>query len=93
MTTPFTDTSRQTLKKRLHSKSSAGFPKLAHELVEQLSVISLCRFKIRQTFACDLKKPTQDCEALEKAVQEVARLIEEITDNLQLQVVPTKPLC
>ena len=82
MTTPFTDASRRTLKKNLYRKSCAGLPKLAHELIEQLSVISLCRCKIRETFARDPEKPSQDCEALEKAVQEVARLIGEITDNL-----------
>lgn len=82
MTTPFTDASRRTLKKRMYSKSSAGLPKLAHELLEQLSVISLCRFRIHETFARHPKNSTKDCEALEDAVQEVARLIEEITKTL-----------
>jgi hypothetical protein len=82
MTTPFTDAGGQSLKKRLHNKRSAGLPKLAHELINQLSVISLCRLKIRETFACAPKKSTQDCEVFEDAVQEVARLIEEITNTL-----------
>jgi hypothetical protein len=82
MTTPFTDASRRTLKKRLYSKPSAGVPKLAHELIEQLSVISLCRFKIHEIFARHPKTSTKDCEALEHAVQEVARLIEKITKTL-----------
>jgi hypothetical protein len=82
MTTPFTDAGGQSLKKRLHNKRSAGLTKLAHELINQLNVISICRCKINEILACDPKKPTQDCAALEEAVKEVARLIEEITNTL-----------
>ena len=82
MTTPFTDASRRSLKKRLHNKQSAGLPNLAHELINQLSVISICRFRISELLARNPRKSSQDCEALENAVQEVARLIGEITDTL-----------
>lgn len=82
MTTTFTVAGDGSLKKTLHTKPSAALPKLAHELIDQLTVISLCRFKIHETFARHPKNSTKDCEALEDAVQEVARLIQEITKTL-----------
>ena len=87
MATTFTVAGHGSLKKTLHTKQSTALRKLAHELIDQLSVISLCRFKISETFACDPKKPTKDFEALEDAVQELSRPIEEITDSL------SKPSC
>jgi hypothetical protein len=87
VTTTFTIAGDGSVNKTLHTKPSAAFPKLSHELIDQLSIISFCRFKISETFACDLKKSTKDFEALEDAVQEAARLIEEITDTL------SKPSC
>ena len=68
MRKPFTDTEGRSLKKRLYRKRSAGIPTLAHELINQLSVISFCRLKIGETFAGDPRKPTKDFEALEDAV-------------------------
>jgi hypothetical protein len=82
VTTTFTVAGDGSLKKTLHTKPSAALPKLAHELIDQLTVISLCRFKIHETFARHPKNSTKDCEALEDAVREVARLIEEITKTL-----------
>jgi hypothetical protein len=74
VTTTFTIAGDGSVNKTLHTKPSAAFPKLSHELIDQLSIISFCRFKISETFACDLKKSTKDFEALEDAVQEAARL-------------------
>ena len=53
MTTTFTVAGDESLNKTLHTKPSAALPKLAHELIDQLTVISLCRFKIHETFARD----------------------------------------
>ena len=77
-----TDAEGRSLNERLYSKRSAGLPKLAHELNNQLSVISFCRLKIGETFAGDPNKPIKDFEALEDAVQKVARLVKEITNTL-----------
>jgi hypothetical protein len=63
MTTPFTDAGRWSLKKRLHNKRSAGLPKLAHELIDQLTVISLCHFKIHETFARHPKNSTKTAKS------------------------------
>ena len=71
MTTALTDAGGRSLKKRLHNKQSAGLPKLAHELINQLSVISLWRCKISKILACDPKKPTQDCAAFDIADEKV----------------------
>ena len=40
-------------------KPSAELPKLGHELIDQLSVINVCCFKISETFAFDPKHPTK----------------------------------
>ena len=57
MMTTFTVASDASLKKTLHTQPAAALPKLAHELIDQLTVISLYRFKIHETFA-----PTQKTE-------------------------------
>lgn len=69
---------------RLSRRPSLSVPHLAHDVIDQLSIIKLSCFKISHTFSIDpKKKPTKDFEAIDNAVREITMLIEKFSNCLQ----------
>ena len=80
MPASFIEPEVQYLDKASFDRSLASMSKLAAGLIDQLTIIGLCCFRIRETFSiADVNRNT-DHDMIAEAAQEVTKLIEALTD-------------
>ena len=83
LTGPGAKNSSRLRKKRLRNPVSDEIHQIAHNLLNQLSVINLCSFKLHGESTSDFASAmANDLEALERAVQDATRLAEQLAQAI-----------
>jgi hypothetical protein len=80
MPAPFIELEVQSLDKASFDRSLASMSKLAEGLIDQLTIIGLCCFRIRETLNTKEVNRNSDCAMIAEAVQEVTKLIDALTE-------------
>ena len=80
MPAPLIELEVQYVENASFDRSLASISRLAHELIDQLTIIGLCCFRIRETLNTKDVNLNSDCAMIAEAAQEVTKLIDALTE-------------